>query len=68
MVFIPLTVRFKVSEGIVTSSVIILHLYTGKNLTLGIVFNEISLIVIGIGVALLINLYMPSLGAKLKQY
>jgi len=68
LAFIPLTVRFKVSEGIVTSSVIILHLYTGKNITLGIVFNEIALIAIGIGVALLVNLYMPSLDAKLKQY
>ncbi len=68
LVFIPLSVRFKVSEGIVTSSVIILHLYTSKNITLGIIFNEIALIAIGIGVALLVNLYMPSLDAKLKQY
>ena len=68
LVFIPLSVRFKVSEGIVTSSVIILHLYTDKNITLGNVFNEIALIAIGIGVALLVNLYMPSLDVKLKQY
>ncbi|MED4205916.1 aromatic acid exporter family protein [Neobacillus mesonae] len=68
LVFIPVTVRFKISEGIVTSTVIILHLYTSKNITLGIVFNEIALIVIGIGVALLVNLYMPSLDAKLRQY
>jgi len=68
LVFIPLSVRFKVSEGIVTSSVIILHLYTDKNITLGNVFNEIALIAIGIGVALFVNLYMPSLDVKLKQY
>ncbi|MFZ7944847.1 aromatic acid exporter family protein [Neobacillus sp. 19] len=68
LVFIPLTVRFKVSEGIVTSSVIVLHLYTGKQITLGIVLNEIALIAIGIGVALIVNLYMPSLDAKLTQF
>ncbi|QCJ42529.1 aromatic acid exporter family protein [Bacillus sp. S3] len=68
LIFIPLTVRFKVSEGIVTSSVIILHLYTGKQITLGIVLNEIALIAIGIGVALIVNLYMPSLDAKLTQF
>lgn len=68
LIFIPVTVRLKISEGIVSSTVIILHLYTGKNITLGIVFNELALIVIGIGVALLVNLYMPSLDAKLKQY
>ncbi|MFJ7726697.1 aromatic acid exporter family protein [Neobacillus sp. NPDC097160] len=68
LVFIPVTVFFKVSEGIVTSSVIILHLFTAKKITLDIVFNEIALIAIGIGVALFVNLYMPSLDAKLKQY
>ncbi|WP_462411587.1 aromatic acid exporter family protein [Neobacillus sp. Marseille-QA0830] len=68
LVFIPVTVRLKVSEGIVTSSVIILHLYTGKNITLDIIWNELAIIVIGIGVALLVNLYMPSLDKKMKQY
>ncbi|MBO0959965.1 aromatic acid exporter family protein [Neobacillus sp. MM2021_6] len=68
LAFIPITVWLRVSEGIVTSSVIILHLFTAKNITLDIVYNEIALIVIGIGVALLVNLYMPSLDNKLKQY
>jgi uncharacterized membrane protein YgaE (UPF0421/DUF939 family) len=66
--FIPTTVFFKVSEGVVTSSVIILHIYMEQNLTSAIILNEVALIVIGIGIALLINLYMPSLDAKLKQY
>ncbi|WP_251551636.1 aromatic acid exporter family protein [Neobacillus muris] len=68
LVFIPITVWLKVSEGIVTSTVIILHLYTGKHISLVVVSNEIALIVIGIGVALLVNLYMPSLDTKLKKY
>ncbi|MBS4215069.1 aromatic acid exporter family protein [Neobacillus rhizophilus] len=68
LLFIPVTVLFKVSEGVVTSSVIILHIYSGHQMTAGIVLNEVSLIVIGIGTALLVNLYMPSLDSKLKQY
>jgi len=68
LAFIPVTVFLKVSEGIVTSSVIILHLYTSKHITLGVVLNELAIIVIGIGVALVVNLYMPSLDAKLKEF
>ena len=37
-------------------------------MTWGIVFNELGLIVIGIGVALLVNLYMPSLDQELRTY
>jgi uncharacterized membrane protein YgaE (UPF0421/DUF939 family) len=66
--FIPTTVLFKINEGVVTSSVIILHIYSEQNMTAGIVLNEVGIIVIGIGVALLVNLYMPSLDYKLKQY
>jgi uncharacterized membrane protein YgaE (UPF0421/DUF939 family) len=68
LLFIPVTVIFKVNAGIVTSSVILLHIYSKGNMTWGIVFNELGLIVIGIGVALLVNLYMPSLDQELRTY
>ncbi|MGD6795929.1 aromatic acid exporter family protein [Metabacillus indicus] len=66
--FIPVTVLLKVKEGIVTSSVIILHLYTASHITFDLVLNEIALIATGIGVALIMNLYMPSVDKKLKEY
>ncbi|USY54399.1 aromatic acid exporter family protein [Bacillus sp. 1780r2a1] len=66
--FIPLTVILKVNGGIVTSSVILLHIYSLENMTWQIVLNELGLIVVGIGVALLVNLYMPSLDKELRQY
>lgn len=68
LVFIPTTVFFKVTEGIVTSVVIIFHLYTADNITLQLIGNEFMLIIIGIGVALVMNLYMPSVERKLKGY
>ncbi|MBP3041330.1 aromatic acid exporter family protein, partial [Bacillaceae bacterium Marseille-Q3522] len=58
--FIPTVVILKASKGIVTSSVIILHFYSSGHITLSVFFNELGLIIIGIGVALLVNLYMPS--------
>lgn len=68
LVFIPTTVILKATEGIVTSVVIIFHLYTSEKITLQLIGNELMLIIIGIGVALIMNLYMPSLDRKLKNY
>jgi uncharacterized membrane protein YgaE (UPF0421/DUF939 family) len=66
--FIPTTVMLKVTEGIATSSVIFLHFYAAKQFTISFVLNELFLIVIGIGVALLMNMYMPSVEKQLKEY
>jgi uncharacterized membrane protein YgaE (UPF0421/DUF939 family) len=66
--FIPTTVLLKVSEGIVTSSVIILHIYSFGEVTWRIILNETGIILTGIGVALIANLYMPSLDRQLKTY
>jgi uncharacterized membrane protein YgaE (UPF0421/DUF939 family) len=66
--FIPTTVRLKVTEGVATSSVIILHFYAAKHFTIQTVANELLLIVIGIGVALIVNMYMPSVEKQLKEY
>ncbi|MBZ5750466.1 aromatic acid exporter family protein [Metabacillus rhizolycopersici] len=68
IVFIPTTVLVKATEGIVTSVVIIFHLYTADKITLQLIGNEFLLIFIGIGVALIMNLYMPSVDGKLKHF
>jgi uncharacterized membrane protein YgaE (UPF0421/DUF939 family) len=61
ILFIPTIVAFNLKEGIITSSVIILHLYTLQKISWSIVLNEVSIIVIGIGMGLIMNLYMPSM-------
>jgi uncharacterized membrane protein YgaE (UPF0421/DUF939 family) len=66
--FIPVTVFFRIQEGIVTSSVIIFHLYSEATYSQMILLNEFALIIIGIGVALLMNLYMPSVDHQLRKY
>ncbi|RSK27770.1 aromatic acid exporter family protein [Bacillus sp. HMF5848] len=65
--FIPTTVQFKLSEGIVTSTVIIMHMYAAKTFAWSFILNELAIIVIGIGVALVMNLYMPSMERDLKK-
>jgi uncharacterized membrane protein YgaE (UPF0421/DUF939 family) len=66
--FIPTIVMLKAKDGVVTSSVIILHIYMAHKISAAIFLNELGVITTGIGVALLINLYMPSVDKKLRDY
>src|SRR5699024_9704313 len=60
VVFIPLTVLLKIQKGILTSTVITLNIYAMGSFSFHFVYEQILLIVIGIGIGLLVNLYMPS--------
>ncbi|AVQ36135.1 aromatic acid exporter family protein [Staphylococcus kloosii] len=66
--FIPLTVVFKVQEGIVTSCVILLHVFNAPTIDFHLFINEIELLIVGLGIAFLMNLIMPSLDKNLKAY
>ncbi len=66
--FIPTIVMLKAKDGVVTSSVIILHIYAAHRISMEIFLNELGVIVTGIGVALVMNLYMPSVDKKLQQF
>ncbi|WP_164668674.1 aromatic acid exporter family protein [Virgibacillus doumboii] len=65
--FIPTTVLLKITPGIATSSVIILNLYSAEGISLTFLTEQFILIVVGVGIALLVNLYMPSLENQLKE-
>lgn len=66
LVYLPILVRLKLQETFPNASVIILHLYTSKSVTIPLFWNELQLITIGIGIGLLMNLYMPSNDRTLK--
>jgi len=66
LVFMPLAVRIRIQEGFVTCMVVMMHLYAEERMDLALIGNELALLVIGVGVALVINLYMPSLEKELK--
>lgn len=68
LILIPICVKWKLTDGIVSSFVIVLHLYVLKTISMSIVMNEIALMIIGIGFALLLNLHIPSLEKELKDY
>lgn len=65
--FIPTTVFLKITPGIATSSVIILNLYSAKGISVTFLTEQFFIIIVGIGIALLVNLYMPSLEKQLQE-
>ncbi|KMT61074.1 hypothetical protein X560_0141 [Listeria fleischmannii 1991] len=66
LLFIPLAVRLKVTDGIVVSSVLVTHILVEQSLSLFWFVNEMALMAIGAGIAIVLNLYMPKLDEKLK--
>lgn len=67
LIFIPVAVKFNVEEGIVVSSVLVTHLLIEKSVEIFWLRNELALMLIGVGIALLLNLYMPSIEGQIKQ-
>lgn len=67
LLFIPLAVRLKVQEGIVVSAVLISQLLLEHNTAPPLILNQLALMGIGVSIALLLNLYMPSFEHKIRQ-
>lgn len=67
LLFIPIAVKVKVTEGIVPASVLVTHLLGEKEVSMSLLGNELMLMVVGAGVALIVNLYMPSLEGSLLE-
>ena len=60
LLFVPILVRAHIQGGFVTSMVVVLHVYTVKDANLAMFLNELYIIFIGMGIALLVNSFMPN--------
>ncbi|MGX7030788.1 aromatic acid exporter family protein [Vagococcus zengguangii] len=67
LVFITLSNQFKLNEGIAVNSVLISQFITYKEMTVSNVLNAYFLMILGVGCALLANLYMPDLSKTLRS-
>lgn len=66
--YFPLAYYFGVAGGIAPSSVMVFHLHQEGAITLPILANEIWLFLIGAGLALVVNTYMPSKNDLIEGY
>lgn len=68
LLYVPITVSLGVAEGFVSSAVILMHIYSKANFTVDLLLNELSLMAIGFGMALLVNMYMPDISFEIERY
>jgi len=66
LLFIPILVRIRIQAGFVTSMVVVTHVYMVRNASLDMFLNELYIIFIGMGIALLVNSFMPNLKQDIK--
>ncbi|WP_028610631.1 aromatic acid exporter family protein [Paenibacillus harenae] len=65
----PVLSRFQLKDGIVTSSVIVFHLFDRAEVTTQVIGNEIMLLIAGLGWATVLNIiYMPKDEHQLTLY
>ncbi|KAF1304751.1 aromatic acid exporter family protein [Enterococcus sp. JM9B] len=67
LLFISLSVKFGLEDGIVVNSVLVTHYLIEVSFAPQLLLNEFLLMTIGVGFALLFNLAMPDLQKKLKE-
>ena len=66
-IYIPLMAKLGLQDGIVPGFVIVMQLYISQNITYELILNQICIVSIGILVALLFNLYMPSVEGEIRK-
>ena len=66
--YVPSAYLLGWEAGIAPSSVLVTHLLLEKNISFLFLGNELALFLIGAGIALLFNLYMPSQEKKIERY
>lgn len=67
LLFIPLTVGLKLTDGIVINSVLVTHYLSEKNMSWSLIGNAASLMAIGVFFALVANIYMPDIKKQLQK-
>ena len=67
LIFIPLTSKFNIAEGMVPAVVLSTHLLIAGELNSYWIINELLITFIGVGIASIANLFMPSLRSEFNE-
>ena len=68
LLFVPILVRIRIQGGFVTSMVVVLHVYTVEHANWAMFLNELYIIFIGMGIALLVNSFMPNFKRDIETF
>ncbi len=67
LLFIPAAAAMNLHDGIVPSTVLVTHLLIERSTSLYWILNEYWILIIGAGVALILNIYMPSVEKDIRE-
>ncbi|GGE26104.1 aromatic acid exporter family protein [Streptococcus himalayensis] len=67
-IYVPIAYRTNLSAWIPPCTVLVLHFFQEKAINLPLFTNAMCLFFIGAGLALLVNLYMPSQNKKIQEF
>lgn len=68
LIFVPILVRIRIEDGFVTSMVVVTHVYMVSHANADMFLNELYIIFIGMGIAILVNSFMPDLKPNIKIF
>lgn len=58
---------FGLQEALVMNTVLVLHLFAERSMSIGWLRNELLLLLVGAGTGILVNLYMPGIAKTIRQ-
>lgn len=67
IIFIPITFKLNIKEGMVPSVVLSTHLLSAYEITYSLIINEVLIIFIGIGVAIIANLFTKPIDEEFEK-
>ncbi|MEW4355102.1 aromatic acid exporter family protein [Streptococcus pneumoniae] len=68
LLYVPLAYKANLTAGIAPCTVLVTHLLAEKSISFALIGNELALFLLGAGLALIANLYMPSQDQKIHDF
>ncbi|MFT4146840.1 MAG: aromatic acid exporter family protein [Mobilitalea sp.] len=65
--FVALCILFKLQDGIAMNAVLMTHFLIEKNMSFGLILNEVSILIVGMSLGIGLNLFMVNNKKRIKQ-
>lgn len=67
LIFMPVCLKFNLFQGFLATVVLATHILAVKEISVSILINEFSILLLGMFIALILNLYMPNFSKDMEE-
>lgn len=67
LIFMPICGKLNLLQGFLVNIVLALHIVNENTVSVGLVLNEFGILIVGLGTAMIFNLYMPNLNKEILK-